>query len=94
MSNNGTKNGGADGMKNDGAAGIGLLVGLGLLAAGVHSSNKSKSNKKAQLQQELQEINYQLSQLKGGFFKEAWNYDQINRLESRKKEIIEELERL
>ena len=94
-----------DDMNNDGNAGLGLLGLLGLTVLGgaaISSANKKKqeeiekekAQKRAQLNQELQKVQYELADKKRGFFRSVWFTQEIEELEARERALIRQINAL
>ena len=90
-----------DDMNNQGNAGLGLLAILlgGGAAKVAHDLNKSKKRAKkaeklAALKDELNQVRYELSKKKGNIFKEVWYTPEIEKLEARERELIQEINNL
>lgn len=95
-------------MNNDGNAGLGFLGLLGATLIGgaaisaANSANKKKqeeierekAQKRARLQQELQNVRYELADKKRGFFRSAWYTQEIENLEARERELIRQINAL
>lgn len=86
-----------DDMNNQGNAGLGLLGLLGLATVGgiaKAAHNQKKAEKLAALKDELNQVRYELSKKKGNIFKEAWYTPEIEKLEARERELIQEINNL
>lgn len=83
-------NRGIDDMNTDGNAGLGLLGLLAALAVGGAVKSSSNKSNREKLQQELNEVNHQLSVERGKFFVFR-DENKIARLEARKREILKQL---
>ena len=70
--------------------GIGLILGLAALAVGGAVKSSSNKSNREKLQQELNEVNHQLSVERGKFFVFR-DENKIARLEARKREILKQL---
>lgn len=90
-------NGDYNKMNKDGNAGKGLLGLMGLfaaLSAAKSVSNSKKEQKIADLKLQLVNVQYKKSQLKGGFFRELRNAQEIEELESQEAAILSQLKEL
>lgn len=83
-----------DDMNNQGNAGKGLLTTLIIATGGMAIKITNDKKKKEKLKEELNEVRSDLSKKKGNIFKEAWNYNEIERLEERERELIQEINNL
>ena len=94
-------NGGYDKIDKDGKGGIGILGAL-LTAAAVYSGKETIkrkkeaeiARKKQELNQQLNNVRYQLSQKKKNIFTAAWYADEISQLEAQEAQIIRALNEL
>ncbi len=89
-----------DDMDNQGNAGLGLLGLLGLAVGGMavkkahdKKANSERAKKIAMLQEELNNVRYQLSQKKGPL-KSIWYESEIEELESYEKQLIQAINKL
>ena len=90
-----------DNMNKDALAGVGLLSTLifGAVGAATVANNKRKkdaeiSQKRAELNQRLSNVRYELSKKRGNIFRESWYASEIEQLEAQEAQILRALKEL